>query len=390
MFFDIKNGVLTIFPVGQLDSSNSEESEHEIRQIFLNNPADSHVMDANELQYISSAGLRSVLRLRKDFPSLKIINTSPEVYSIFEMTGFTEMMSVEKAYRVISVDGCQIIGQGANGIVYRLDPDTIIKVYRRADSLPDIQRERELARKAFIKGIPTAIPYDVVKVGDGYGSVFELLNAKSFGDLLIEDPENLDNLAEQASGLLKQIHKTELNRGEMPDMKATVLKWAESLSEFLSDDNYEKLYGLISEIPDDNHLLHGDFQVKNVMLQNGEVLLIDMDTLCLGHPIFEFANTYLSHVGFGDLDHDNMDRFFGISYELSVSFWRKLVHYYFENESESSCDVIEQKAQIIAYTRMMARIIRHKEQNTPEGRAVIDHCKAKLSGLLSKIDSLTF
>src|SRR5574344_2999539 len=110
------------------------------------------------------------------------------------MTRFSELIHVEKAYRVISIEGCEVIGQGSNGKVYRLDPDTIIKVYNNPDALPDIRRERELARKAFVKGIPTAIPYDVVKVGAGYGSVFELLSAKSFSKLLKEDPGKIDEI----------------------------------------------------------------------------------------------------------------------------------------------------------------------------------------------------
>ena len=57
------------------------------------------VLDAEKLEYISSAGLRVILRLRKQEPELAIVNASPEVYEIFEMTGFTEMMPVSRAYR---------------------------------------------------------------------------------------------------------------------------------------------------------------------------------------------------------------------------------------------------------------------------------------------------
>lgn len=129
-------------------------------------------------------GLRIVLRLRKLEPELRLVEASAEVYEIFDMTGFTEMMPVEKAYRSISIEGCEAIGRGANGTVYRIDKDTVVKVYNNPDCLDDVQRERELARKAFVLGIPTAIPYDVVRVGDKYGSVFELLNSKSFSKLI--------------------------------------------------------------------------------------------------------------------------------------------------------------------------------------------------------------
>lgn len=171
----------------------------------------------------ASAGLRVILRLRKQEPELAIVNASPEVYEIFEMTGFTEMMPVSRAYRRVSVDGCEVIGQGANGKVYRLDPETIIKVYLNPNSLPDIHWERELARKAFVLGIPTAIPYDVVKVGDGYGSVFELLNAKSFGSLIAEHPEEMDKYVKMYVDLLKKIHGTKVHPEDLRDMKSS---WA--------------------------------------------------------------------------------------------------------------------------------------------------------------------
>lgn len=70
-------------------------------------------LDAGQLEYISSAGLRILLRLKKNYPELKITGVNAAVYDILEMTGFTEMMTVEKAYRVVSVEGCEEIGRGS-------------------------------------------------------------------------------------------------------------------------------------------------------------------------------------------------------------------------------------------------------------------------------------
>lgn len=78
-------------------------------------PHSSLTLDCETLDYISSAGLRVVLRLRKQEPELRLTNVSPEVYEILSMTGFTEMMPVERAYRRLSIDGCEEIGRGANG-----------------------------------------------------------------------------------------------------------------------------------------------------------------------------------------------------------------------------------------------------------------------------------
>ena len=219
----LEDGVLTASLIGHIDSGNAAQAEQELNRLRQDIPAEAVVLDLERLTYISSAGLRIILRLRKERPELRLVNASSEVYEILEMTGFTEMMPVGKAYRRLSVDGCEVIGRGANGEVYRLDPDTIIKVYLNPDSLPDIHRERELARRAFVLGIPTAIPYDVVKVGDGYGSVFELLNAKSLAKLILAQPERLDEYVQVYVDLLKKIHATEVRPGDMPDMKAVAL-----------------------------------------------------------------------------------------------------------------------------------------------------------------------
>lgn len=390
MKFELTNGTLTIFLTGRVDSSNAEAVEKEIQSILAANSADALVLDAEDLAYISSAGLRVILRLRKANVSMKIVNAQSEVYDIFEMTGFTEMINIEKAYRRLSVEGCEVIGQGANGKVYRLDPDTIIKVYLNPDSLPDIHRERELARKAFVMGIPTAIPYDVVKVGEGYGSVFELLSAKSFAKLLIADPANLDMCVKLSVELLKKIHGTELKKGDMPDMKAVALGWADFLADYLPADQYEKLHSLIAAVPDDNHMLHGDYHIKNVMLQDGETLLIDMDTLCLGHPVFEFASIFLAYIGFGEVNHDNTMQFLGIPYEMGEEFWHKTLRLYFDTDDEDRCEEIANKARVIGYARMMRRTIRRNGLNTPEGQAVIANCRNQLAKLLPVVDTLCF
>ena len=198
----VSGDLLTIFLKGHIDSANAPEVEDRITEIRGSVPHQSVVMDLQDLQYISSAGLRIILRLRKRLPDLKLINVSQDIYEILEMTGFTEMIEVEKAYRRLSVEGCEIIGEGANGKVYRIDRDTIVKVYMNPDALPDIKRERELARKAFVLGVPTAIPYDVVRVGEGYGSVFELLNASSFAQILKKEPERFEEIAEMSADLL--------------------------------------------------------------------------------------------------------------------------------------------------------------------------------------------
>ena len=383
-----ENGQLTIFLEGRVDSSNASAVEAELQSMIAGNPATSLVLDAEKLEYISSAGLRIVLRLRKQYEDMKVINASAEVYDIFDMTGFTEMLTVEKAYRRMSVEGCEVIGEGANGKVYRIDPDTIVKVYLNPDSLPDIHRERELARKAFVLGIPTAISYDVVKVGEGYGSVFELLSARSIGKRLIAAPEKWEEYTVIMVDLLKKIHSTVVKRGDMPDMKEVALGWANFMRDYLPAAEGEKLVALVNAVPQDDHMMHGDYHIKNVMLQGDEALLIDMDTLCVGHPVFELASVYNAYLGFGETDHSRTKDFLGIDYEIAGKIWNKTLELYLDTTDPARLAEVADKARIVGYTRLIRRSIRRGGLETD--KETLDYYTEQLIGLLQKTDTLVF
>ncbi len=389
--YKMEDGALVIYLSGRIDSSNSAEVEKMIQGIRDTEPDASVVIDCDDLEYISSAGLRILLRLQQDTGDLKVVNVSAEVYEVFDMTGFAEIMEVHKAYRKIDVEGCEVIGEGANGKVFRIDRDTIVKVYLNPDALPEINRERELARMAFVLGVPTAIPYDVVRiVGGGYGSVFELLDAESLAQILQHGEKSVDEVAKMSIDLLKIIHGTVVKPDSMPDMKQVALDWADFLKEYLPEDQYQKLHALIEAVPDDNHMMHGDYHIKNVMLQNGESLLIDMDTLCHGNPVFELASMYNAYVGYAVLDHSIDQKFLGIPFETGVEFWEKSLRLYLDGADEETIKAVEDKAKVIGYTRIMRRRIRRHGFDTEEGRAEIENCKKVLAELLPKVDSLVF
>jgi len=389
--YSLKDGTLCIKLRGHIDSSNAAAAEREISELRCANPRETVEVDCEELRYISSAGLRVILRIKKTVPNVKLTNVPSDVYEVFEMTGFTEMMEVQKAYRVISVEGCEVIGQGANGRVYRIDPDTIVKVYLNPDALPEIHRERELARTAFVLGVPTAIPYDVVRIeGGGYGSVFELLNAASFAKILIRGEKTLNDVAAMSIELLKLIHSTVVKSDSMPDMRAVALGWADFLKDYLPAEQYEKLHALIAAVPEDNHMLHGDYHIKNIMLQNGETLLIDMDTLCHGHPVFELASMFNAYAGYSETDHSISQTFLGLPHETAVDFWQKSLRLYLNGADEATVRAVEEKAQIVGYARMMRRSIRRNGLNTEAGRREIENCRLHLAELLPKVDSLLF
>ena len=386
--YRIDKNILYIALEGRIDASNAAQAEEKIFGIKNENSGKHTVVDADNLEYISSAGLRVILKLRKEEPELAIINVAPDVYEVFDMTGFTDMVTVEKAYQRMSVEGCEFIAKGANGAVYRYDNETILKTYFAKDALPEIKQERENARKAFVLGINTAIPYGIVRVGDGYGTVTELLNATSITKLIRQNPDDITEAVKYYVDMLKSIHVVEVEDGEVPDMKEIALDWARFVTAHIPEEQGRKLISLIEAVPKQNTLMHGDYHTNNVMVQNGEPLLIDMDTLCMGHPVFELGSMFNAFVGYSELDHQNMVDFFGYSFETAGKFLNTSLKMYLGTEDEAVCQKVMEKAMVIGYTRMLRRAVRRP--NEADSPAKIARCKEMLAELLNNVDCLTF
>ena len=82
---------------GRLDTTTAPELEAELGGL---NNVKVLIMDMSKLVYISSAGLRVLLKAQKimnKHGSMKVKNISRDVREVFEITGFDELLNIEKA-----------------------------------------------------------------------------------------------------------------------------------------------------------------------------------------------------------------------------------------------------------------------------------------------------
>ena len=379
----------TVFLSGRIDSNNAPEVENEIARLTSGGETPL-VIDCGKLEYISSAGLRVILRLKKTHPELRIINVTPEVYDILDMTGFTEMMPVEKAYRVVSVEGCEVIGEGFNGKVYRIDRDNVVKTYKNSDALSEIMHEREVAKLALILGVPTAISYDVVKVGDSYGSVFELLSAKSFSKLLADEPDKFDWCVSEYVKMLKKIHSTVVPKGKLPSMKEKTLAIVRRMKDMLPDGAGDKLLRMTEEIPESDHMVHGDFHTKNIVLAGDEVLVIDMDTLSVGDPIFDLVHMYNAYVGYSEYDPGIVLAFQGYPAATARRFWHETLAAYLGTRNEKIIKEVENKVRCLSYSDLIDWSARYPDEDAEKNQKTMEYRMKKLIETLETTDSLIF
>lgn len=353
MKYDLQETKLTIYCGEKVDSSNALEFENDIQKIIEKCSYDCLVLDFKDTKYISSAGLRVVLKLAKENSNFLVINTSLEVYDIFEMTGFSSILHIEKAMREVSIEGAELIGDGFCSKVYRLNKDTIIKVITNTTDINDIQRELNLCKQAFILGVPTSISFDVVKVGERYGVVFEMLDCLSLRDCILKNPDKIDDYIGMYANLLKKINSTDKSDFEIPSAKALELDFVKRFEPYVSKEDYQRVVELINTIPEKTTLIHGDCHTKNIMVEKNEPALIDMDTLSYGDPILELAPIGATYIAFEQTEPGNTMNFLKIDAETCKKIFYDTTRLYFKNLSDEEYKNNVDKILTLTYIHML-------------------------------------
>ena len=379
MRFENKNNVLRIFLEGEINSYNADSLSNEIDEITNKEKFEKLELDFSRVSYISSAGLRVVLKLKQKYKNVSVVEASLDIYDIFSMTGFASIMTVKKALRQIYTSGATIVGEGYYSTVYRLNDDTIVKVFNHVDREEQIEKELALAKEAFMLGVPTAISYDIVKVGDKYGVCFEMLDCKSLRNVVAENKDKLKDYVQKYVDLLKKMNSIECHNPIVPPIKNEYLTKLEDVKDTFTSDQYDKIVKLINSIPDTNTIVHGDCHFKNILIQNDNFVLIDMETLSIGHPIFELASLFSAYVGFSEFNEEESMKFFGIPKEDCVNLYNALIKLYFGKEDH----VIKDKIALLGYINIYRWYRRHSDDNK-----TISNYKNRLLELLDKCDNL--
>lgn len=364
------NGDVVLNLSGRLDTSVASDVNDKIgRFLATSEVINSLTVDADALEYISSSGLRILLSLHKRYKDFRIINVNSDVYDVLLMTGFAKIMHVERALRTVSVEGCEVIGIGGVGTVYRLDGDTIIKVFRKGTTLNEVRSEITMSKEAFILGMPTAISFDIVRVGNQYGLVYELLEAKTLSACIASEPERLDEFARQYAALFRQMHEIKVPAdSSVQSALEHEYDQVRHIRRYFPQESIDLLMQILDNVPEEHRLLHLDLQTKNAMVQGGELMLIDMGEMGYGHPMLDLGHAYSAMVSFvGDYEGT-----IGLPRPLGQKLWELAIGYYFEG---LPADVIElRKRQIEAVSCIRKFSWLALSDSFPE--AVVNECKA--------------
>ena len=87
----------TVSVSGRIDTTTAPEFDTKIKSAIEG--VTELVLDFEKVDYVSSAGLRvllSVQKIMKSKGSMKLIHDNESVYEIFEVTGFSDILTIEQ------------------------------------------------------------------------------------------------------------------------------------------------------------------------------------------------------------------------------------------------------------------------------------------------------
>ena len=349
-----KSGTALILALsGKLDVSTASQFE---AALVLDGITDLTI-DLDGCAYVSSAGLREILRARKQMAaqngSMVLINVHRDVVGVLEMTGLTKLITIKPKPREISIDGLEFISAGVCGECFRLDRETIVKLYNEGIEPHIAEKEKTYAQAAFVMGIPTAISYDVVRCGTRTGVVYEMLDAQLFSAVIRNDLANLEQHARMLADIAATVHATEADPTIFPDIKNNFRQYIRQMDFFLSPQEIAFLLEKLESIPDAGNCVHFDLHTSNIMIKGGEPIIIDMGDLSRGSYLFDIG-VLCTIYGYPELAISELAT--KIPSDKGFVLWESFLKAYFANKPQQELDFFRSNMAFLASLRLIYTI----------------------------------
>lgn len=202
--------------------------------------------------------------------------------------------------KLINLQEWESFGGGGFGESFfnKKDDSVILKLNKTVITKEKAREEFLRTKAVYDMGIPSAEPYEFVTDGERYGMIVQRIHGKeSFGRIIADHPDRLDELAAITADYAKALHGIPCNTDAFDSLPMRTRKMI-AASEHLPDDVKTRLLGYIDELEPATTCLHGDVNPCNIIIAQGKVYWIDLGDFGYGDPIFDWSiMAHLSETG---------------------------------------------------------------------------------------------
>jgi thiamine kinase-like enzyme len=181
----------------------------------------------------------------------------------------------------------KIIGIGNTAVVYEYEEGKVLKLFN--EGYPKEAVEREFYNAKAIKKMDFSKPkaHEIIFCEERIGIVYD----KARGESLLDWVMKTGNLKECAKYMAK-LHRSILSNriSNVPDYKEFLKN---NIVNIPTEDlkKREEMLQVIDKLPEGNTLCHGDFHPGNILIQNGQAMVLDFMNICKGSFLYDVART---------------------------------------------------------------------------------------------------
>lgn len=254
--------------------------------------------------------------------------------------------------KLIDLNDWILSGGGAQGDSYfsKTDDSVMLKLFSGTLPRQDIEHEVELTHNIALAGISCPAVYDFVTDGKRYGITFQRIqHKKSFARAVADDPSLTREFAGRLARMGRELHATKADTSRFRSMKVILGELLLESTSLSGDD--KALYGrFLSEVPEVDTYLHGDFHFGNVITDGQKDYYIDLGFFSWGHPFFDISMLYF--VSMNNNEERTQDMYH-MPCSQTVAFWHDFKKEYFGAELPSD----EEIARILAPYMLLRTLV---------------------------------
>lgn len=181
----------------------------------------------------------------------------------------------------------KIVGEGNTATVYEWTSGKVLKLFHQGYPKQSVEKEFQNAKAVGGLNFPKPTAYELVSYEERFGIVYDKVEGESLLDWVIKTGD-LQGCVEYMAGLHKTIHQTKVS--DVPSYKDFLKVCLLNVpSPNLAE--HKRVLELLDRLKDGDAVCHGDFHPGNILLSNGQSMVIDFMNVCRGDYLYDVART---------------------------------------------------------------------------------------------------